>query len=223
MQDNSTRFYRHYKNKPYRLLGTVRHSETLEEMALYETLYENDLGRLWVRPKAMFFENVEVDGLIKPRFEKINFEFASYHLLSVELMAELSALYEDCFKKSLSQKKLKAILSMHKSVLLVVCREKDRLLGFKLGYGKDGDTFYSWLGCVHPDFRGLGIAGELMALQHKECINDGYKKIETRTRNEFTSMLRLNLKNGFKITGTLFDDSGKIKIVMEKLFNQEIV
>lgn len=219
MQNNSTRFYRHYKNKPYRLLGTVRHSETLEELALYETLYENDLGRLWVRPKDMFFENVEIDGVIKPRFEKIKFEFATYHSLSPELCAEVSALYEVCFKKTLSQKKLDAIQAMHKSVLLVVCREKSRLLGFKLGYGKDGDTFYSWLGCVHPDFRGLGIAGELMTLQHKECSEDGYKKIETRTRSEFSSMLRLNLKNEFKITGTLFDESGKIKIIMEKTLN----
>ncbi len=219
MKDNSTRFYRHYKNKPYRLLGTVRHSETLEEMALYETLYENDLGRLWVRPKDMFFENVEIEGVIKPRFEKVSFEFAVYHHLSTELCEEISSLYELCFKKTLNQEKLNSVQTMHKSILVVACREKNRLLGFKLGYGKDGDTFYSWLGCVHPDFRGLGIAGELMTLQHKECTNDGYKKIETRTRSEFSSMLRLNLQKDFKITGTLFDDSGKIKIVMEKNLN----
>ncbi|MCC2678540.1 MAG: hypothetical protein K0R29_1116 [Pseudobdellovibrio sp.] len=219
MQDSSTRFYRHYKNKPYRLLGTVRHSETLEEMALYETLYENDLGRLWVRPKDMFFENVEIDGVIKPRFEKIKFEFATYHSLSQELVAEISALYEVCFQKALRPQKIEGIQAMHKSIVLVVCREKNRLIGFKLGYGKDGDTFYSWVGCVHPEFRELGIAGELMGMQHKECVNANYKKIETRTRNEFTSMLRLNLKNGFKITGTLFSDSGKMNIVMEKLLN----
>lgn len=219
MKDNSTRFYRHYKNKPYRLLGTVRHSETLEEMALYETLYENDLGRLWVRPKGMFFENVEIDGVIKPRFEKVKFEFATYHSLTADLCNEITALYELCFKKTLNQEKLNAVQTMHKSILLVACREKNRLLGFKLGYGKDGDTFYSWLGCVLPEFRGLGIAGELMTLQHKECLEDGYKKIETRTRNDFSSMLRLNLQKGFTITGTLFDESGKIKIVMEKNLN----
>lgn len=58
--------YRHYKNLPYEVLGTVRHSETLEPMTLYRALY-GDRG-LWVRPAAMFQEEVVVDGRRQPRF-----------------------------------------------------------------------------------------------------------------------------------------------------------
>ncbi len=58
--------YQHYKGPKYKLLNIVRHSETLEELVLYETLYENELGKLWVRPKSMFFERVE-PGV--PRFK----------------------------------------------------------------------------------------------------------------------------------------------------------
>lgn len=58
--------YRHYKNLSYEVLGTVRHSETLEPMTLYRALY-GDQG-LWVRPAAMFNETVEVNGLHVPRF-----------------------------------------------------------------------------------------------------------------------------------------------------------
>ncbi len=65
-------FYKHYKGKLYKVLGVVRHSETLEEMVLYETQYENELGKLWVRPLAMFVENVEIDGKSMPRFEYIS-------------------------------------------------------------------------------------------------------------------------------------------------------
>lgn len=64
--------YRHYKNKMYRALDIVRHSETLEEMVLYQALYENELGKLWVRPKAMFLEDIEIDGKMRPRFEKVH-------------------------------------------------------------------------------------------------------------------------------------------------------
>jgi hypothetical protein len=64
-------FYRHYKGKFYKVLNVVRHSETLEEMVLYETQYENELGKLWVRPLAMFIENVEIEGKIFPRFEYV--------------------------------------------------------------------------------------------------------------------------------------------------------
>ena len=55
-------FYRHYKDKPYRALGLCRHSETLEELVLYEALYPNELGSLWVRPKEMF-EGKLADGI----------------------------------------------------------------------------------------------------------------------------------------------------------------
>lgn len=60
--------YEHYKGKPYRVLGVVRHSETLEELVHYECLYDNPDGRFWVRPRLMFEENVVMDGLSRPRF-----------------------------------------------------------------------------------------------------------------------------------------------------------
>lgn len=61
--------YRHYKGGEYELVGVARHSETLEPLVVYRPLY-NATG-LWVRPHAMFFEDVVVDGVRRPRFEKI--------------------------------------------------------------------------------------------------------------------------------------------------------
>jgi hypothetical protein len=58
--------YRHYKGQRYRVLGTARHSETLDELVVYQALY-GEHG-LWVRPAAMFAETVRVDGVSVPRF-----------------------------------------------------------------------------------------------------------------------------------------------------------
>ena len=58
--------YRHYKGLPYQVLGTVRHSETLEPMTLYRALYGQ--RGLWVRPAAMFQEEVVIEGVRQPRF-----------------------------------------------------------------------------------------------------------------------------------------------------------
>jgi hypothetical protein len=58
--------YRHYKGKEYTVLGVARHSETLEELVVYQQEY-GDHG-LWVRPAAMFAETVVVDGDAVPRF-----------------------------------------------------------------------------------------------------------------------------------------------------------
>ena len=58
--------YRHYKGLMYEVISTARHSETLESMTLYRALYGE--GGLWVRPAAMFNEEVVIDGLRRPRF-----------------------------------------------------------------------------------------------------------------------------------------------------------
>jgi hypothetical protein len=58
--------YRHYKGMLYEVIGTVRHSESLESMTLYRAQY-GDRG-LWVRPAEMFNEEVVVDGCRQPRF-----------------------------------------------------------------------------------------------------------------------------------------------------------
>ena len=61
--------YKHSKTgNLYRVIGTALHSETLEELVVYECLYENNKSKLWVRPAAMFEEIVAVNGEKLPRF-----------------------------------------------------------------------------------------------------------------------------------------------------------
>ena len=67
--DTPPGLYRHYKGMLYDVVGTVRHSETLEPMTLYRALYEEQ--GLWVRPAAMFNEEVVIDGVRQPRFAKV--------------------------------------------------------------------------------------------------------------------------------------------------------
>ena len=61
--------YRHYKGNLYEVIDTVRHSETLEPMTLYRALYGQH--GLWVRPAAMFEEQVLIVGVAQPRFVKV--------------------------------------------------------------------------------------------------------------------------------------------------------
>ncbi|MGV3627314.1 MAG: DUF1653 domain-containing protein [Betaproteobacteria bacterium] len=61
--------YRHYKGNEYEVIGIAKHSETLEAMVVYRKLYGD--GGLWVRPAAMFAENVVIDGKTIPRFTRL--------------------------------------------------------------------------------------------------------------------------------------------------------
>lgn len=62
--------YRHFKGGEYEVLGMAKHSETGEALVVYRRL---DSGRsLWVRPLAMFLEQVEYKGTRVPRFAFIH-------------------------------------------------------------------------------------------------------------------------------------------------------
>lgn len=58
--------YRHFKGNEYRVLCTAKHSETQEPMVVYRALYGE--GGVWVRPAAMWAEQVDRDGYSGPRF-----------------------------------------------------------------------------------------------------------------------------------------------------------
>lgn len=58
--------YRHFKGQPYEVIGSALHSEDLEVMVVYRALYGD--RNLWVRPRSMFLEEVEVDGMRVARF-----------------------------------------------------------------------------------------------------------------------------------------------------------
>lgn len=61
--------YEHFKKKRYKILAIARHSETLEELVVYQALYGE--GGVWVRPVAMFVEEVSCEGKFIPRFQLI--------------------------------------------------------------------------------------------------------------------------------------------------------
>jgi len=61
--------YRHYKGREYEVIGIAKHSETLEELVVYRSLYGE--GQIWVRPLKMFLEEIEADGKKIPRFSPV--------------------------------------------------------------------------------------------------------------------------------------------------------
>lgn len=67
--------YRNFKTgNEYIVLALGKHSETLEDVVIYEAQYDNDMSKVWVRPRAMFEEDVEWpkdSGTLVPRFIRI--------------------------------------------------------------------------------------------------------------------------------------------------------
>ena len=48
--------YKHYKGNEYQIIALAKHSETLEEMIVYQSTSTKDV---WVRPKTMWNDIVD--------------------------------------------------------------------------------------------------------------------------------------------------------------------
>lgn len=62
--------YRHYKGNIYKVLCVAKHSETLEDMVIYQDA--SDETKIWARPASMWNEEVSRNGETVRRFEAID-------------------------------------------------------------------------------------------------------------------------------------------------------
>lgn len=64
--------YSHYKGGNVAVIAIAKHSETLEEMVIYECLYDcktGGIGSVFARPLSMFADNVNILGIETERFK----------------------------------------------------------------------------------------------------------------------------------------------------------
>lgn len=105
----------------------------------------------------------------------------------------------DEFAEKETVESLSARLEGKQSYLIQVAQEEGQLLGFKIGYQLDDETFYSWFGGVSPLARNKGVAQSLLEQQEAWARQQGYKYLKVKSRNQFPSMLRLLIRNGYLI------------------------
>lgn len=62
--------YRHYKGNIYKVLHIAKHSETLEDMVIYQDVNAPD--KIWARPATMWNDDIEIDGQTLKRFQLVD-------------------------------------------------------------------------------------------------------------------------------------------------------
>jgi molecular chaperone GrpE (heat shock protein) len=98
MKEVKKGIYLHYKGAKYRVLYEAKHSETEESLVVYQNIEAED--KIWVRPKQMFQEEVEIDGVKKPRFEFLEEENNSWEHKCKLALAD----YQNLLKKTAADK-----------------------------------------------------------------------------------------------------------------------
>ena len=63
--------YKHYKGNFYYVLAVCKHSESLEDLVVYVSLYKNPESQVWIRPQKMFEETVEYQDKRVARFQLV--------------------------------------------------------------------------------------------------------------------------------------------------------
>ncbi|ACJ31590.1 GCN5-like N-acetyltransferase [Shewanella piezotolerans WP3] len=116
-------------------------------------------------------------------------------------IAQLKRVYESIpeFENSHSSQDISDRL-LSNPALLLIAKVEGEIAGFKLGYQLSDDVFYSWLGGISPDFRGLGLAKSMLEYQESWASQQGYSQVEVKTRNCFPRMLKMLINSQYQIT-----------------------
>ncbi len=134
---------------------------------------------------------------------------------SNDILLELLEIYKSIFDDA-DVKFFKERFNMHPEIISNLAYDNQQLIGFKIGYPYNKDTFYSWIGGVLPDYRQLGIANILAEEQEIYAKKQRFIKLRTKSMNRFKPMMILNLKRGFEIIETYTNKRGQKKIIFEK-------
>lgn len=102
--------------------------------------------------------------------------------------------------------------------LILVARVNDALAGYKVGYDRYRDgSFYSWVGGVLPEFRGLKLANRMADEQEEWAAAQGYNRIILKTKPKFENMLAFAQKRGFVLINVDNTEHGEILVLEKRL------
>lgn len=148
----------------------------------------------------------------------MKFEIKSFNKLDDNILIDILSLEEAIFDQPYSKEKLLREAKVKHNLLILIAYDGNKPVGYKIGFELSSRLFYSWIGGVHPDYRGKGLAKQLMEKQHSLVPSFGHSCIRTYTENKYKEMLILNLKSGFNVIGVYKSDhDDKQTIMLEKM------
>lgn len=133
-------------------------------------------------------------------------------LEDIELLRPVhDSVFEEKFKKEDYIQKLKG-----KPHLILVAKVRNKIVGFKVGYERDGG-FYSWLSGVLEEHRRKGIATKLADVQEKWAHEHGFSKVWFKTYDQFKAVQLFARKRGFSLVDWQFSEKrNKVAMFFEK-------
>lgn len=139
------------------------------------------------------------------------------NLITQEQVNAVIPLFSEAFGRAPSENFLQR-LHEKTDLSFLLAYEEDTLIGFKVGYMRFQEVFFSWLGAVCKKHRRKGVARRLIEHQHNLCVERGYSEIQAESAGTNRAMLILNLQQGFDVVGVHLGHEDVLTVQLRKRF-----
>lgn len=82
---------------------------------------------------------------------------------------------------------------------ILVAKDNDQFIGFKIAYALNESTLFIWLTGILPEYRRKGVAKLLLGGVEAWARAHSFNTIETRMSNHFPQMMEMLMANGFLV------------------------
>jgi molecular chaperone GrpE len=208
--------YRHYKNKDYQVLHTGINSETKEEMVIYRRIHEE---KIYVRPRTIFMEEVEVEGKKVPRFEFLS-----------EVSDEDQENFEDKYKRALAdyqnllkqtaKDKLDFAKYANENLIMEILPVYDNMKTSLVHSSENLDT-NGWIDGVKYIIKQFKDVLANLSIEEIEAIGKKFNHLTMEALNNektddesLDDMVAKEIKTGYKLNGKIISPA---KVVVYKI------
>jgi len=213
-EEVKTGVYKHYKNKEYKVLYTAVNTENKEEVVVYQAMYGD--GKIWVRPKKMFLEEVEIDGQKKPRFQFILEDNNDWQNKYKRALAD----YQNLLKQT-AKEKMEFAVYANEQMLREILPVYDNLkMAMEHHNGETTDDWLKGVEHVVKQFKdALGKIGvEEIKIKDKKFdhnLMDALSSEGTEDKS-LDGLVAKQVKAGYKLNGKVIEP---VKVIVYKLKN----
>lgn len=132
----------------------------------------------------------------------------------LELIAEL---YNEVFNPRTDLEFFQLRFRGRHNVTMMVAMVDDRHVGFIVGFELMPSTYFSWICGVHPEYRRLGIATQLIQAQQAYAQEHDYATLRFECNNQHRPMLHVAINEGYDLVGIRWDTAnGNNVVIFEK-------
>lgn len=195
MKELKKGIYLHYKGEKYRVLYEAKHSETEEALVVYQNI--KDENKIWVRPKQTFTEEVEIEGIKKPRFEFIEEENDTWEHKCKLALAD----YQNLLKKTAADKTefaKYAIADLLEDIIPVYDHLKMSLAGLP-----DGEDNNAWVVGVKYVLKQFKEALESRGVEEIKTVGEKFDHNTMEALEGEGEIVSKEIMPGYKLNGRL--------------------